>query len=199
MTTIALFHSVLGVRPGVLDAADRLRAAGHQVRVVDQYDGRIFDDYAEAGAHVEQVGFPALMAAALEGVADLPDGFVAAGFSNGAGMAEHVALQGRCTGLLMVSGALPLPMLGADTWPSGVPVQLHAAEADPLRHQEWNDDFVGVARASGAPVEVFDYPVGGHLFTDPSLPAEYDAAATELLWTRALAFCAAVGVQSAAR
>jgi dienelactone hydrolase len=199
MTTIALFHSVLGVRPGVLDAADRLRTAGHQVRVVDQYDGRVFDDYAEAGAHVDRVGFPALMAAALAGVADLPDGFVAAGFSNGAGMAEHVALQGRCTGLLMVSGALPLAMLGADTWPSRVAVQLHAAEADPLRHQEWNDDFVGAARASGAPVDVFDYPVGGHLFTDPSLPAEYDAAATELLWTRALAFCAAVGAQSSAR
>src|SRR5918997_2099327 len=87
MTTIALFHSVLGVRPGVLDAADRLRSAGHDVRVVDQYDGQVFDDYAEAGALVERVGFPALMAAALDAVADLPDGFVAAGFSNGSGMA----------------------------------------------------------------------------------------------------------------
>lgn len=40
MTDIALFHSVLGVRPGVLEAADRLRAAGHQIVVVDQYGGR---------------------------------------------------------------------------------------------------------------------------------------------------------------
>ena len=32
MTRIALFHSVLGVRPGVLDAAERLRAAGHDGR-----------------------------------------------------------------------------------------------------------------------------------------------------------------------
>ena len=199
MTTIALFHSVLGVRRGVLDAADRLRAAGHQVRVVDQYDGRVFDDYAEAGAHVDQVGFPALMAAALDGVADLPDGFVAAGFSNGAGMAEYVAVQGRCAGALMVSGALPLAMLGAGAWPRDVPVQLHAAETDPLRHQEWNDAFVADARASGSSVEVFDYPGGGHLFTDPSLPAEFDASATELLWERALTFCAAVGAQSAAR
>ncbi len=200
MTTIALFHSVLGVRPGILDAADRLRAAGHQVRVVDQYDGQVFDDYAVAGAHVERVGFPALMAAAVEGVADLPDGFVAAGFSNGAGMAEHVALQGRCAGLMTCSGALPLGMLGADAWPPGIPVQLHAAEADPLRHQEWNDDFLAAVRASGASVEVFGYPVSGHLFTDASLPGEYDAPATELLWTRALAFCAAVGVaQSSAR
>ncbi|SOD93983.1 dienelactone hydrolase family protein [Blastococcus haudaquaticus] len=199
MTTIALFHSVLGVRRGVLDAADRLRAAGHQVRVVDQYDGRVFDDYAEAGAHVDSIGFPALMAAALDGVADLPDGFVAAGFSNGAGMAEYVAVQGRCSGALMFSGALPVAMLGATAWPSGVPVQLHAAETDPLRHQEWNDAFLADVRASGASVEVFDYPGSGHLFTDPSLPDEFDASATELLWGRALTFCAAVDGQLSAR
>lgn len=198
MTTIALFHSVLGIRPGVLDAADRLRAAGHRVRVVDQYDGQVFDDYADAGAHVERVGFPALMAAALEGVADLPDGFVAAGFSNGAGMAEYVAAQGRCSGALMFSGALPLAMLGASAWP-GVPVQLHAAEQDPMRHQDWDDAFLAEVRESGASVEAFDYPVSGHLFTDPSMVGEYDGPATELLWERALAFCAAVGAQPAAR
>jgi dienelactone hydrolase len=196
MTTIALFHSVLGVRPGVLDAAERLRAAGHQVRVVDQYDGQVFDDYAEAGAHVERVGFPALMAAALDGVGDLPDGFVAAGFSNGAGMAQHVAVQGRCAGALLLSGALPLAMLGGSAWPAGTRVQVHAAEHDPMRHQEWNDAFLADVRASGARIEVFDYPVSGHLFTDPSLPDEYDAAAAELLWDRVLAFCAAVGRQS---
>jgi len=189
MTSIALFHSVLGVRPGILDAADRLRAAGHEVRVVDQYDGRVFDDYAEAGAHVERTGFPALMAAAVAGVADLPDGFLAAGFSNGAGMAEHVATQRRCGGVVMFSGALPLAMLGVTGWPGNVPVQLHVAEGDPLRNPEWDDAFLAAVRAAGAPAEVFEYPVSGHLFTDASLPAEFDAAATELLWSRTLDFC----------
>jgi dienelactone hydrolase len=66
MASIALFHSVLGVRPGVQDAAARLRARGHEVLVVDQYDGRSFDDYATAVAYQEVVGFPALMQAALE-------------------------------------------------------------------------------------------------------------------------------------
>ena len=199
MTQIALFHSVLGVRPGIRDAADRLRAAGHTVRVVDQYDGQVFDDYERAGAHVERVGFPALMAAALEGVADLPDGFVAAGFSNGAGMAEFVATQRRCRGVVLFSGALPTAVLGAGAWPTGVPVQLHVAEGDPMRHPEWDDAFLADVRAAGAPVEVFRYPVTGHLFTDPSLPAEYDAPATELLWTRALAFCAGADAQLSAR
>ena len=72
MTTVALFHSVLGVREGVTDAAARLRAAGHEVLVVDQYDGRVFDDYGPAGAYVEEVGFPALMAAAAQTAACSP-------------------------------------------------------------------------------------------------------------------------------
>jgi dienelactone hydrolase len=196
---IALFHSVLGVRAGVLDAAERLRSAGHDVRVVDQYGGRVFDDYAAAGAHVEEIGFPALMAAAVDGVADLPDGFVAAGFSNGAGMAEHVATRRRCGGVLLISGALPLAVLGAEGWPDGVPVQLHRADGDPMRDQDWDDAFVADVRRAGAPVEVFAYRAGGHLFTDPSLPEEYDAPATALLWERALAFCARAGAQPAAR
>ena len=48
-------------------------------------------------------------------------------------------------------------------------------------------------------MEVFDYPATGHLFTDASLPDEYDAQATDLLWQRALSFCASVGDQAPAR
>lgn len=199
MTTIALFHSVLGVRPGVRDAADRLRAAGHDVRIVDQYDGLVFDDYAEAGAHVERVGFPALMSTALTAVADLPDGFLAAGFSNGAGMAEFVATQRRCAGLVLFSGALPLAVFGASGWRADVPVQLHVAEGDPLRNQAWDDTFLAEVRDAGAAAEVFRYPVAGHLFTDPSLPDEFDAAATELLWSRTLDFCARTAPQPSTR
>ncbi len=191
MTDIALFHSVLGVRAGITDAAARLRAAGHQVLVVDQYDGRVFNDYDEAGRFVEQVGFPELMHRAVQAVHDLPDEFLSVGFSNGAGMAEYVATQRPCSGVLMLSGALPVSMLGTETWPAAVPAQIHYSEQDPLRRQEWIDAVVGDVRAAGASIEVFDYPGSGHLFTDPSLPNEYDEQATALLWQRALAFCRA--------
>ena len=193
MASIALFHSALGVRPGILDAADRFRSAGHDVRVVDQYGGRVFDDYAEAGRHVEAVGLPALMALALEGVGDLADGFVAAGFSNGAGMAEYVATRRRCAGLLLFSGALPLALLGDAGWPRGLPAQVHYTVDDPFRRQEWIDGLLAEARAGGGTLEVFDYPGAGHLFTDPGLPAEYDAEAAALLWQRALGFCERLG------
>ena len=190
MASIALYHSVLGVRPGVTDAADRLRAAGHDVLVVDQYDGRVFDDYEEAGAHVDRVGFPALMQVALDAVAGLPDGFVVAGFSNGAGMAEYVATRRACRGALLVAGALPLVVLGVEAWPAGVPVQVHHTEGDPEHSAEWLDAFAADVRRAGGAVEVVVHPGTGHLFNDLSLPAEYDAAATEALWRRALRFVA---------
>ncbi|MCV2489726.1 dienelactone hydrolase family protein [Geodermatophilus sp. YIM 151500] len=188
MTDVALFHSALGVRPGVLDAAERLRADGHTVLVVDQYDGRVFDDQTEAGRFVDEVGFPELMRRAVAAAEPLADGFVAAGFSNGAGMAEHVATTRRCSGVLLVSGALPLAVLGGPAWPRGTAVQMHNALGDPLRHQDWLDAFVGEVRAAGAPTETYEYPATGHLFTDPSLPGEYDAQASEQLWERALRF-----------
>jgi dienelactone hydrolase len=182
MSDIALFHSVLGVRPGVLDAADRLRAAGHSVLVVDQYAGRVFDTYDEASRFVETIGYPALMRGAAEAVRDLPDGFIATGFSNGAGMAEYVATVRPVGGVLMLSGALPVNVLGASGWPAEVNAQIHYTDADPFRNQEWIDA-----------VAAQDYPGAGHLFTDASLPAEYDEQAAELLWSRVLAFCAAPG------
>ena len=203
MTTIALFHSVLGVRPGVLAAADFFRDAGHDVLVVDQYQGRVFDDYTEAGRFAESIGFPALMQSALTGVADIDGPFVTAGFSNGAGMAEFVAAgrgpagpgaKGGVVGSLQFAGALPLEMLQVSQWPADVPVQLHYTVDDPFREERWIDAFVGQVRASGAPIETFlDYPVAGHLFTDASLPTEYDEASAELAGARALAFLDRVG------
>lgn len=193
MTDIALFHSVLGVRPGVLDAAQRLRAAGHEVLVVDQYEGRVFDDYGEAGTFAATVGYPALMGLAAEAVADLPDGFIVAGFSNGGGMAEFVATERAVGGVVMLSGALPLNMLGVDHWPAGVPAQIHYTVDDPFRSQDMIDAVAAQVRAAGASVEVFDYPGAGHLFTDASMPEEYDEKSAELLWSRVLTFCAAHG------
>ena len=72
-------------------------------------------------------------------------------------------------------------------------MQLHYGERDPNRSQEWVEGFLEDVRRSGSPAEFFEYPVDGHLFTDPSLPGEYDAPAAELLWERATEFCARLG------
>lgn len=190
MATVALFHSVLGMRPGVLDAAERLRTQGHEVLAVDQYDGRVFDDYDEAGAFVEQIGgYPRLMADAVAAVQALPDGFVCVGFSNGGGMAEYVATQRPVSGVVMCSGALPLAMLGVDAWPAKVPAQIHYTTGDPFRQEGWAESVAESITAAGAPVDLFDYPGTGHLFTDASLATEYDSNSAEPLWQRVYAFC----------
>jgi dienelactone hydrolase len=65
------------------------------------------------------------------------------------------------------------------------------AADDPLRHPAWEEAFAADVRDAGAPLELVEHPVPGHLFTDPSRPDEYDPAATEALWARALPFCRA--------
>lgn len=191
MSEIALFHSVLGVRPGVHVAADVLRAAGHEVHIVDQYDGTSFDDYEKASAFADDIGYPALMKRALDAVSDRPAGLVYAGFSNGGGMAQHVAgnrLGARA--VVLFSGVLAPSFLGLGGWPARVPAQIHYTLDDPFRDDKGIAEAVAEMREAPAHVEQFDYPGSGHLFTDPSLPDEYDPAASSLLWHRVLAFLA---------
>lgn len=190
MTQIVLFPSVLGVRQGVHDAADLFRENGHDVLVVDQYGGRVFDDYDEASKYEKSIGYPELMRHAVEAVTEVPDGFVTAGFSNGAAMAEYIATQRQVDGVLMFSGAMDISMLGAESWPAGVGAQIHFTVDDPFRDQAGIDAVVDQVRAADATIEVFDYPGTGHLFTDRSMALEYDADAANLLWSRALQFCA---------
>ena len=189
MTQIALFHSVLGVRPGVLDARDRLTAAGHDVTIVDQYDGRMFDTYDDGFAYLKEIGGPeVLIQRAMEGLADLPDGFATVGFSNGAVAAALVATRRPVSRVVLISGPIPMEMLGTDVWPAGTPIQAHAMDEDPFDDRETLESFAEDLRSAGAELEMFWYPGKGHLFTDASLPAEYDPEATELLWERALRF-----------
>jgi dienelactone hydrolase len=188
MTQIVLFHSVLGVRAGVLDAAERLRADGHDVLVPDLYDGRVFDDYEPAMAFADELGSE-LFRRALAAVADVPDGFVAAGFSAGGGHAVYVATERPVSGVLLFSEATLVEWFGADArWPTGVPAQVHYTLGDPFREQEEIEHLVTDVESAGGRIEVFDYPGEGHLFTDASLPKEYDAESTELLWSRVLPF-----------
>ena len=56
-----------------------------------------------------------------------------------------------------------------------MPAQTHSTLEDPWREQEEIDLAVRDVEAGGGTIEVFDYPGSGHLFTDPTLPAEYDA------------------------
>ncbi len=112
MTDVALFHSVLGVRRGTEEAAERLRSAGHDVLVVDQYEGRTFDDYDEADAYVESVGFPKLMRRAAEAVEALADAGYRVLVTGGPEERELTARVAGARGIDL-GGATSLPEMAA--------------------------------------------------------------------------------------
>ncbi|PZS35075.1 MAG: dienelactone hydrolase [Pseudonocardiales bacterium] len=190
MTEIVLFHSVLGLRDGVFEAAERLRAAGHTVHVPDLYRGEAqFDDYEPAMAYVDTMGFPELIARTMAAVEGLPNELVYAGFSNGGVPAQLLAgTRPGARGAVLFHAALSPAVLDVARWPDRVPVQVHYMEGDPWREQDGIDALETAVRHIGGTFELCEYPGKGHLFTDSSLPDEYDGESTELLWSRVLRF-----------
>src|SRR3712207_6052470 len=125
MAEVVLFHSVLGLRPGVTAAADRLRAAGHTVHTPDLYEGEVFDDLEAGSRKDEALGYQEIARRAREAVAGLPEGLVYAGFSLGAVHAELLAAsRPGALGAVLMHGAVPVGTLneffGVERWPAGV-------------------------------------------------------------------------------
>lgn len=197
MADIALFPSVLGVRKGVARAGEILTRHGHQVTIVDLYDGWAFDDFVAATEHAESIGRERLRMRALAGVKYVPDGFIAAGFSMGAGIAEYVATRRDVSSVLLFSGAESLANIGVEEWPVGVDVQHHAMVEDPLREGIAITRLERDVEAAGATFGRFEYPGSKHLFMDSSIYDEYDAQATELLWRRVIDHCAGYRLSAA--
>lgn len=186
---IVLFHSVLGLRPGVLAWAERLRRAGHTVHTPDLYDGQVFDDMEAGLRAIESLGgIRGVIERSYAAVSALRSDLVYAGFSNGGGSAELLALtRPGARGAILMHAALPLDALGADAWPAGVPVQIHYAERDPYRDARAVAALAAAARRAGAHCEVWNYPGSGHLFADPDLP-DFDERSAELMFRRVLDF-----------
>ena len=193
MAEVVLFHSVLGLRPGLIAAADRLRAAGHTVHTPDLFDGEVFDDLDDGMRKEEDLGFREIARRAEEAVAELPEGLVFAGFSMGIVYAEMLAAsRPGSLGAVLMHGAVPVEGLrqyfGVERWPDGVPVQVHYADDDPwVETEEEVGPFGEAVREAGAAFEEYVYPGSGHLFADPDLP-EYDRASSEAMWERVISF-----------
>ncbi len=183
---IMLFHSVYGLRPAVHSAAERLRAAGHEVHVPDLYEGRTAETVEEARKIREEIGTDELLRRAVAASAPYSEsGLVYAGFSLGAALAQNVALaDDKARGLLLLHGTSDI---ADDASVDELPVQFHVAEPDPFESDDWQNAWYLRMRRAGADVEVFRYRGAGHLYTDPELP-DYDAEAAEATWQTALGF-----------
>ncbi|MET8970672.1 dienelactone hydrolase family protein [Streptomyces hydrogenans] len=188
---IMLFHSVHGKRPAVDAAADRLRAAGHQVWVPDLFDGWTTESVEEGMARKDEIGSDELLKRAVLAAAPYSErGLVYAGFSFGASVAQTLALgDEKARGLLLLHGTSDLaPNASVDD----LPVQLHVAEPDPFETDDWLSAWYLQMRKAGAEVEVYRYRGAGHVYTDPELP-DWDAEAAERTWAIALDFLDGLG------
>jgi dienelactone hydrolase len=195
MANVVLLHSALGLRPAVLEWARRLEDAGHDVATPDLFAGRTFDDLEAGMAHRDEIGVPELMRRADAALADLPEDLVYAGFSMGAATAGYyAATRGGARGAVLMHGVTPLAAFGVESWPAGVPAQVHHAAEDPLAGIDALPGFESALAAAPAPLEAFTYPGSAHLFSDRDSP-EYDAAASDLMFERLLAFLGESGLR----
>lgn len=188
MAEVLLFHHAQGLTKGVLDFADELRRAGHEVHVPDLYDGHVFDSLDEGLAYARETGFATIQEHGIRAADGLPDAIVYAGFSLGAMPAQQLAQTrtGACGALLFHSCA-PISEFGTE-WPADVPVQVHGMESDPFFTEEGGDiDAAQALVASTDQAKLFLYPGDQHLFADSSL-SSYDADAAGLLTRRVLDF-----------
>ncbi|MET8688575.1 dienelactone hydrolase family protein [Streptomyces sp. NPDC004732] len=183
---IVLFHSTYGLRPAVHAAADRLRAAGHEVWTPDLFEGRVFDSVEEGRTFQNELGKDEILKRAILAAAPYSErGLVYAGFALGAATAQTLALgDEKARGLLLLHGTSDL---AENVSVDELPVQLHVAEPDPFESDDWLSAWYLQMGRAGADVEIYRYAGAGHLYTDPDLD-DYDAEATEATWRTALGF-----------
>jgi dienelactone hydrolase len=190
MAEVVLFHHALGLTPGVVAFADELRAAGHTVHTPDLFEGRTFGSIEEGVAHAEEIGFDEVIARGARAVEELPAELVYAGFSLGVLPAQMLAqTRPGAQGALFFYSCVPVSEFGP-SWPAGVPVQVHGADADPIFMAEGDVDAARALVAEADDAELFLYPGDQHYFADSTL-ASYDPDAAALLTRRVLDFLAA--------
>lgn len=188
MAQIVLFHSVLGLRPGVRDFARQLETNGHTVITPDLYNGSTFTDYEAGNEKWMEIGIPGILEQSRNACKNIQGNIVFAGFSNGAAIAEILAATDeRSIGALLLHGALPLEMAQITSWPARVPVQLHYAANDPFRDPANDASLQQFIEASGALFTEYLYSGDTHLFADSDLP-DYNQENAQLMITRVITY-----------
>jgi len=131
MAEIVLFHHAQGLTSGVTEFAAALQRAGHTVHVPDLYEGKVFPTLDEGLAYAGQTGFGTIIERGQAAAQKLPAEIVYAGFSLGVLPAQMLAqTRSGAKGALLFHSCVPAGEFGG--WPAGVPVQIHAMEADHL-------------------------------------------------------------------
>jgi dienelactone hydrolase len=185
LVTVALFHSMFGLRSVELTAAERLRAAGHRVVVPDLFSGAVAGHggapaIEDGLALMEDVGWDAIVGRAFAAVRDLPATTVLCGLSMGAGVVGALWPE-------RLDAAAAILVHAPTTVPRGIrpgtPVQVHVAVDDPFAPADQMVAFQDSAARAGAEAASFTYPGAGHFFTDAESP-DHDRSAADVAWRR---------------
>lgn len=194
MTEVLLFHHVQGLTEGVQEFAERLRAGGHVVHAPDMFAGHVLASIEDGFGYLRQLPEGEMAGRVDEVVSGLPTDLVYAGFSWGVPRAQELAqTRSGARGALLYESCIPISgEFAFGPWPTGVPVQVHGAEQDEFFLEDLPAAQELVSTLGPEVAELFTYPGEQHLFADSSL-ASYDAAATDLLVERSLAFLDRVG------
>ncbi|MGD8406238.1 MAG: dienelactone hydrolase family protein [Anaerolineales bacterium] len=191
MAEVILFHHAQGLTPGVIAFADRLREAGHTVHAPDMFDGHTYENLENGMGYVRELGFGKVQERGESAVDGLPVELVYAGFSLGVVPAQKLAqTRAGAKGALLFYSCMPISEFGP-TWPKGVPVQVHAKDADSFFVDDGDIDAAHELVEKAEEAELFLYPGNQHIFADSSLPS-YDPNASELLLERVLEFLVAL-------
>ena len=191
MAEVILFHHAQGLTPGVTAFADRLREAGHTVHTPDMFDGHTFENLENGMGYVRELGFGKVQERGESAVNGLPAELVYAGFSLGVVPAQKLAqTRAGAKGALLIYSCMPVSEFGS-TWPKGVPVQVHAKDADSFFVDDGDIDAAHELVEKAEEAKLFLYPGNQHIFADSSLPS-YDQDASALLLERVLEFLAAL-------
>ncbi len=193
MTEVVVFHHIQGVTPGITRFAEALTVAGHHVTVPDFFEGKTFGSIEAGQSYLGEIGgIPSILERARLAADSLNPDVVFAGFSLGVAPAQMLAqTRSGARGALLYHACLPVSEFG-ETWPAGVPVQIHGAEDDPYFAHE-GDLAAARALVEATPeAELFLYSGSAHLFADDSL-ASHNQESANLLMERTLEFLARVG------
>ncbi|MEV6159819.1 dienelactone hydrolase family protein [Nonomuraea sp. NPDC052129] len=184
MAHIVLLHSVYGLRAVERAAAERFRAAGHEVVTADLYEGQVATTIDHGFTLMNRIGWKVIVERARDAVRQMPASTVLAGVSMGAGVVGELLPERPDTaGVLLLHGITGIP---ASARPD-LPVQLHVADPDEFAPPAAVVAWEKATMDAGAAVEIFTYPRVGHFYTDASL-RDHDEGAAELTWQRSLAF-----------
>lgn len=177
MTTLVLFHHVLGLTRGVTSLADAVRSQGHTVLTPDLFDGKTFDELGAGLSFANHLGDDELLHRAEQACDGLPADIVYGGLSLGAFPAQHLlqTRPGASGAVLLHSFFDPTQLPGS--WPTECPVEVFGMDHDPFFMGDGDLASAQVWQREHGNLHIHLYSGEGHLFLEPSLP-DYDEQAS---------------------